>query len=287
MPATRVTLHRIAVIALLLIMAGTILHTIHGESLTWDEGDHIFAGYQTWKTHDYAYNPELPPIVKMLATIPLLGLNLKVPPDQHRFFKIEAYMDGRELFFRSPSCSGQDLTFRVRILPMLFSLIAAILVYCANREMFSCNTGLVALLLFSFEPTILAHGAFVTTDMAASCCFFATCYGLWRWYQSPTWARAIIVGIAAGVGLGSKHSTVLLAPMLVVLAAGMLIVHYRRRDAALPNLGKTLGALATITLVAVVLLWSFYGFRYNARPAPLVLSPSLVEYAAPLGGFET
>ena len=69
MPTPRVTFHRIAVIALLLIMAGTILHTIHGESLTWDEGDHIFSGYEIWKTHDYGYNPEHPPIVKMDAPL--------------------------------------------------------------------------------------------------------------------------------------------------------------------------------------------------------------------------
>jgi len=287
MTAPRLTFHRVAVIALLLVMAGTILHTIHGESLTWDEGDHIFSGYETWKTHDYGFNPEHPPLVKMLATIPLLGLDLKVPPNQNRFFKTEAYLDGRELLFRSPGYDGQSLTFRVRILPMLFTLIAAILVYCAGREMFSCTTGLVALLLFTFEPTLLAHGAFVTTDMAASCTIFATVYAFWRWYQSSTWQRAVVVGIAAGIALGSKHSTVLLAPMLVVLAAGMLIVHYRKRDLPLPGIGKTLGALATLTVVAVFLLWSFYGFRYNARPAPLALSPSLVDYAAPLGGFET
>ena len=287
MPTPRVTFHRIAVIALLLIMAGTILHTIHGESLTWDEGDHIFSGYEIWKTHDYGYNPEHPPIVKMLATIPLLGLNLKVPPDQHRFFKTEAYLDGRELLFRSPGYNGQDLTFRVRVLPMLFTLIAAILVYCAGREMFSCTTGLVALVLFTFDPTLLAHGAFVTTDMAATCTIFATCYALWRWYQKPTWPRAAVAGIAAGIALGAKHSTVLLAPMLVALAAGMLIAHYRNREISSPGALKTLGALATIVGIAVFLLWSFYGFRYNARPAPLALSPSLIDYAAPLGGFET
>ncbi len=287
MTAPRPTFHRVAVIALLLIMAASILHTIHGESLTWDEADHIFSGYETWKTHDYGFNPEHPPIVKMLATIPLLNLDLKVPPNQNRFFKTEAYMDGRELLFRSPGYDGEDLTFRVRILPMLFTLIAAILVYCAGREMFSSTIGLVALLLFTFEPTLLAHGAFVTTDMAASCTIFATIYAFWRWYQSPTLARSVVVGVAAGIALGSKHSTVLLAPMLVALAAGMLIVHYRKRDLPLPGIARTLGALATLTLVAVFLLWSFYGFRYNARPAPLALSPSLVDYAAPLGGFET
>ena len=85
------------VLALLLILAAQILHSIHGQSLTWDEDDHIFAGYETWKTHDYGLNPEHPPMVKMLATLPLLPLHLDVPPLQGRYFKTEAYMDGQQL----------------------------------------------------------------------------------------------------------------------------------------------------------------------------------------------
>ena len=83
------------VVFLLLLFALEVITTVRQESLTWDEGDHIFAGYMSWKTHDYGLNPEHPPLVKMLATIPLLHLPLRVPPDQHRFFKGEAYsMDG-------------------------------------------------------------------------------------------------------------------------------------------------------------------------------------------------
>ena len=72
---------------LLLVFGLQIASTVHQESLTWDEGDHIFAGYMTWKTHDYGLNPEHPPLMKLLGTLPLLGLPLKVPPDQHRYFK--------------------------------------------------------------------------------------------------------------------------------------------------------------------------------------------------------
>src|SRR3984957_13316636 len=89
----------VGVCLLLLIFGLQIALTVHQESLTWDEGDHIFAGYMSWKTHDYGFNPEHPPLMKMLAPLPLLAQSMHVPPDQHRYFKTEAYFDGRDMLF--------------------------------------------------------------------------------------------------------------------------------------------------------------------------------------------
>ena len=185
----------IAVLLLLVVLVGQVVHAISGESLTWDEGDHIFAGYESWKTHDFGLNPEHPPLVKQIATLPLLSLDLKVPPLQHRFFKTESYLDGRELLFRNGPANGGKypagtLIFRVRIFAMIFTLLAALLVFSAGREMFGTAAGLIALTLFCFEPNLLAHGAYVTTDMAASCTIFATVYSFWRWVRSADLAAA-------------------------------------------------------------------------------------------------
>src|SRR5260370_37570826 len=93
------------VLALLVVLAVAVVSTIRQQSLTWDEGDHIFSGYEGWKTKDFGLNPEHPPMVKMLAAIPLLRLPLKVPALQGRFFKDEAYMAGRGLLFGK--CPGE------------------------------------------------------------------------------------------------------------------------------------------------------------------------------------
>ena len=281
-----------AVVLLVGVYVAQVLHAVRGESLTWDEGDHIFAGYESWKTHDYGLNPEHPPMVKMVATLPLLRLPLKVPALQGRFFKTEAYLDGRELLFRNGAANGgryeaQELTWRVRLAAGVFGVAAALLVFAAGTEMFGVAAGLVALLLFCFEPNLLAHGAYVTTDMAASCTIFATVYAFWRWAQRPTLLRLAVVGVAGGLALAAKHSTVLLLPMLVALGARVVW------DAGSPLRGnawmrmlKTLGALLVVLGIAVGVLWAFYGFRYAARPAGLGLSPTLAEYVQPLAAHE-
>src|SRR5262245_49739786 len=89
----------VAVIALLLILATQLFLSVRWQSQTWDEANHIFAGYMSLKTGDFGLNPEHPPLVKMLATAPLQSMPLKVPELQNRFFKEEAFLGGREFLF--------------------------------------------------------------------------------------------------------------------------------------------------------------------------------------------
>src|ERR1035441_2339044 len=89
-----------AVIALMAVQLIQIVAVVHGESLTFDEDNHMYAGYRMWKNGDYGLTPEHPPLVKLLATLPVLGENLWVPPLKGIFFKGEAYTGGQEWLAR-------------------------------------------------------------------------------------------------------------------------------------------------------------------------------------------
>ena len=51
--------------------------------------------------------------------------------------------------------------------------------------------------------------------------------------------------------------------------------------------GTLFGGMAATVIVGVVVLWAFYGFRYAARPAGMVMNPTLRQYAAPLTGVNS
>ncbi len=284
----------VAVFSLLLVMAAEIVFSVRGESLSWDEGDHIFAGYMSLKTHDYGLNPEHPPLVKMVATLPLLPLALRVPPLQGRWYKAESYLDGRELIYRNgPSDGGRysanSIIFRVRMFVMPFVLLLALLTFLVGREMFGTAAGLVAMTLVAFEPSLLAHGPFVATDATVTCMFLASIYSLYRWVKAPTLPRLLTVGLACGLALAAKHSAIMLLPMMLVLLAGEVFGRWlslRRTitgSALWHRCGlhalKLFGGLAAISIIAVLILWTFYGFRYAARPAGLHLDAT-VDHAA-------
>ncbi len=263
----------VGVMLLLLILECQLLYSVRHESLSWDEGDHIFAGYMSLKHHDLGLNPEHPPLVKMLAAVPLVGMNLREPQLQNRFFKTEAYMSGRDFIFQN---DFETVIFRARMMASLFAVMVALLAFLTAREMFGTGAGFIALVLIVFEPNILAHGAIVATDIGAACCLLATIYAFYRYVKSPSWGRLALMGLAAGIFCITKHSAVLLAPMLTLLAVTELL---RRREKGsegrLRQALRLAGAIVIAGIISVGIIWTCYGFRYSARPAGWQMNPPL------------
>jgi hypothetical protein len=276
------------VVALVLVLGIQLALTVRQESQTWDEADHIFAGYMSWKRADFGLNPEHPPLVKLLATVPLLPMPLKVPELQKRDFKIEAFLDGKDFLYRN---DADGILLRTRMAAATLTLLLAVLVFAATREMFGAGAAFVALTLLVFEPNLLAHGALVTTDAGISCFMFATVYAFYRYVKAPSLWRLLVVGLSAGLALATKHSGIFIFPILFLLAVCEVV---RQRLAARRNTEAATGetaagsgkralrlaaSLVAVTVVALAVLWAFYGFRYQARPAGWQLNPPLAVYA--------
>ena len=257
-------------IFLLLILALELGYFIRRETQTWDEGCHIFAGYSYWTRADFGMNPEHPPFIKLLATAPLLPLALQVPAHEKVFSKEQDFTTSARFVY---SNDAEKILFRTRIAAALLTLLLAILVFLAAREMFGSVAAFVALNLFVFEPNILAHGAVVTTDMGMTCFLFATVYAFYRYVKKPSVGRLILTGLAAGLAFATKHSAILIPAILLLLAACELI----RRRAPVAQAPSTQAvsrgqqalrlavAIIVIGVIAVGLLWTSYGFHFHPR----------------------
>jgi Dolichyl-phosphate-mannose-protein mannosyltransferase len=278
--------HAIA-FGLLLILVAELIGSVKRQSLSWDEGDHIFAGYESWKKADFGLNPEHPPFVKELATLPLLAMDLRTPsPKGLPFFKDEAYFDGRDLIYENGGLEvANKIIFRVRMAAACLSILLGLLVYLAALEIFGPVAAVFSLALIVFEPNLIAHGAYVTTDMGITCFMFATIYTLYRYREHPSWKRLLVLGIATGFALASKHSAVLLLPLALTLACfELLFSEAGRSRATIARQYAT--AFAGATVIGVTILWAVYGFRFSAHPNGVSMTPTLAEYIKPLPGFE-
>src|SRR5271157_464680 len=122
-----------SVIALIALQVLQMVIVLHRESLTWDEEDHMYAGYRMWKNGDFGLNPEHPPLVKLLATVPILGEKLSVPPLKGIMFKGEAYLGGRD-WLKANDGGSQRLVFRMRLAAALLAVALSLVVFFATRE---------------------------------------------------------------------------------------------------------------------------------------------------------
>jgi hypothetical protein len=272
----------IGVASLLLVLFLQLAFSVHRNSITWDEDDHIFAGYMSWKHADFGLNPEHPPLVKLVAAIPLLNMPLTLPVVQDRSFKTEAFHDGKDFLFKN---DADTMLFRARMAVSFFTLLLALLVFLAAQEMFGTGAGFIALTLLVFDPNLLAHGAVVTTDAGLSCFMFGAVYAFYRYVKVPSTWRLIVTGLAAGLALAAKHTGILVFPMLLLLAISEVIRSGRASEtpgdvrASPAKRARQLAlALVAISAIAITILWSAYGFRYQARAEGRQLNPPLSEY---------
>ena len=283
-----------AALVLLLTMAIEVGFSTRQQSPSWDEGDHIYAGYMNWINGEYTLNPEHPPLVKLVATLPLVPLDLKTASRQGRYFKDEAYFGGRELIFRNGAkfggkYSADTLLLRVHLAAMTFGLVLAAVLFLAGKEMFGATAGLITMALYVFDPSVIANAPFVTTDTGAACGFFATVYLFYRFVKQMNWKRAAACGLVLGLALASKHSTIVLFPLLTVLGAGELAGRWKAAGKLpLVDARETAVGLGIIGAVALFVLWGIYSFRFHMHPNGVSMAPLDVEVrplAAPMRWF--
>jgi 4-amino-4-deoxy-L-arabinose transferase-like glycosyltransferase len=272
-------------IFLLALLAGELALSVQRQSQTFDEACHIFAGYRSWKNFDFGINPEHPPLVKLVAAIPLLGMPLKAPAVSRDYFKFVEYTGGREFLYAN---DADTVLFRARLAVAIFTLLLALSVFFVSRSMWGDGPALLALVLLVFDPNVLAHGALVTTDMGVTFGLFLAIGSFYLYQKKPSWLRLLGAGVATGVCLGTKHSGILIFPMLLLLALTELPLGWESpiKKIALDLWKQALrqiGASAVVAAVSIVVLWSFYGFRYAARAQGQAVIPSLSDFAHRMG----
>jgi hypothetical protein len=248
-------------------------------SVTVDEPNHILAGYRHLRCGDFGINPEHPPLLKMLAAAPLMFRNDLIDPPWDCGSKLTSKFDAFSYGNSFVVENGVDsVVIPTRLSSALLSLLLAILVFIAAWEMFDRWVAMVALAIVSFEPNIIAHGSIVTTDIAITATSFGSVFALYRYCTVQSWGRFFVAAAAVGLMLAAKHSAAIFVPILLALLV-IDAAFFRRVESSFRSvLPRRVAAFSGIFLIGLLILWSFYGFRYRALPNSSAYVPSVAEY---------
>lgn len=214
-----------SVLILLALFAGLSIWEMSGDSTTIDERIHIPAGYAYWKDREFRLNPEHPPLVKLLASAPLLAMNLRTPPtkpdssdinqDEYKAFDTYQTAFGSEFLFTQ---DADRILFWGRLPMVVLGLLLAFLVFWWSWKLHGdYGAGLVSLLLIALEPTIVAHSHYVTTDVAVSSFSVMTMFFLWSFSRDGKVLYLFFASLGLGLALAAKFSAIFLLPVFFFL----------------------------------------------------------------------
>jgi len=265
--------HKIIVGIILAFMFVVSVFNAWNDSAIFDETAHIPAGYSYLTMRDARLNPEHPPLLKDLAALPLIFLNLNFDTTQ-KFWTTDVngqWEAGHNLFWQV----GNDpdrIIFWARVPIVLLSLLFGWFIFKWTKELAGILGGLFALTLYAFDPNILGHNHFVTTDIGIAGFIMISFYYFLRFIKEPTWKNVAIGGFFLAVVQLTKFSSILLFPIFGLAA---LIYPLVKRIPAeqknaflfkLKNLGGYLGKSIIAFAISLVIVWMFYGLNFYKTP---------------------
>jgi 4-amino-4-deoxy-L-arabinose transferase-like glycosyltransferase len=249
---------------LLALMAVQMLTVIRSKSITVDEWVMIPAGFYHLTTGNYHPVNEHPPFAKTIAAAPLLLTGAQAPPIDARPHAYEYFLDKFDEFWKGNAAQFDYLSFWARVPLVAVALLLGALVFVFARRHWGARVALLAVALYTLEPTVLAHGRVVQTDIPSALAFLLFSFALYEYLKTPGARRAVYVGLAAGFAAVTKFSMIVLAPVLCVVFVALLLLAPRKGL----RQSRIMGHALALALAAVFAVNAGY-FFHHASPEPL------------------
>ena len=163
----------------------------------------------------------------------------------------------------SYGCSSEKITDHawrrslIRMPSILFTLALGLLVWYWCRSLYGSQAAMGALLLYVFNPTLLAHGKQITSDTITSFFVVLTVFLFWKWRTRKKDRFFYLSAVITGIAIVTKFSSILLFFILP------LIVIYQELDKKTFRFNwRILGTILKRSAIFLFLVWVIINAAY-------------------------
>lgn len=258
----------LAVVGLLGVHLALAERSLFSENATVDEVAHLPAGITYWDRHTFRLYHHNPPLVKMVAALPVwLAKPVLEPLYQRRAWtqREPAQLNFSQDFAYANADRYFELFDLARMVMPLFSILGGLVVFAWSTRLYGATAGLLSLSLWCFCPNVLAHGRLVTTDLGSTAIGAGATFLFWLYLRTPTWGRAAVAGVALGLAQLSKFSMLLLYFVWPFLWAIRLAL-VPSPEGWKGRIGRGLGHAALVVALSILTIDVGYLFEGVGRP---------------------
>ena len=261
----------ILIAVLHVFMAVTAVNT---KSPTFDEPQHLTAGYSYWITNDFRLDPENGNLPAMWAAMPLLFDHLNFVPLNNRGWQRAEEGRTAHQFFYEVGNDPDQMMRQARAMMSILGAALCLLVFRVARHFFGFVGAFIVELVVAFDPNFLAHSPLVDSDVPAAFFFTATVWTCWRLWQKISPARLTTAALSVSGLFLTKFSAPLVLPVLgamsivQIFSRNEITVAFGRFRLLIVNQWKKACALTALSLLLATMLlvtiWASCLFRYSA-----------------------
>jgi hypothetical protein len=252
-----------AVVSLLTFHGSLLAWGAWYHSAAWDEVGHLAAGLSHWEFGHFNLYRVNPPLVRLLATIPVRLARPTMDwapfeePISDPYTRMEMVAGAELARENGPRYFWLMTLGRWACLPL--SLLGGYFCFRWARDLYGEAAGLFALALWCLCPNILAYGQLIVPDAGAAALGVAAHYCFWRHLKRPRWLTAAGTGLAFGLMQLCKTTWIIAFVLWPAFWAASRWV--RQHDPARTGWRVEMAQLALIFGVGLMLINLGYGFE--------------------------
>jgi hypothetical protein len=255
----------------LAVYAALCLVSMRSSACTFDEPIHLPPGWVSWTLGDHRMNPDHPPLLRRVAALPLLLMDIRMDREDHAWQVSRPWEFGKRFLFRWNDADRLLFWGRLSMVVWVGAALA-LAVFAWTRRLVGLPAAALALFLYALNPDMLAHGPIVANDLGITLFLFLGVVAFERLTERVTPARVALFGLTLGAAMGTKFSGVALLPitgvlgLMVALRGEPLVVAIgrgpERTVRAWPGkLAVLFACFVPAGVVAAGVVWAAYGFH--------------------------
>ena len=281
--AARVKSRTLPLVILMVIAAGFLALGVaeaRADAPTFDEPVYVSAGLAAVLHHDVTLNDEHPPLLKVLAVVPVLFAHPVVPADGRWNTNDELSYAAR--FTSAQLAAGKlaSVTFAARLVPLAETAAVAFVVFAVASELAGPVAGMLGGMLWLASPLVLGIGHLDGTDVPFALGVTLSCLAMLRWLRSRSGAALTWLGLALAVAAETQVTG------LLVVASGLaVIVITEWRSGVISAFARA----GTAGLIVWAVVWAVYLALDPAMfsQLPLVVPRPYLDGIRYLNGHDT
>jgi len=253
--------YHIAIAAILAAHAGLLAWGAYRHAPGVDEAGHLVSGLFHWQTGRFELYRVNPPLVRLLATLPV---SLWAPPINWDLIEIAQGVRPEWVagtyFIREFGIRACRIFTIARWACIPLSLLGATVCSAWARQRYGPAAGLTALLLWCFDPNMLGNAQMITPDTGAATFAVIACFCFSKWLRHPDARTALQAGLTLGLAELCKMTLILLYALFpIIWLIDRKFVGRERRTLCLQREGAQLFGIVFLSILTLNLGYGFEG----------------------------